>query len=63
MMISLLRILVLYCALTDMALVADRAGQMQNLHQQLAKAARELSEPAHMSHSRSQLEASSEARA
>jgi hypothetical protein len=39
---SLLRILVLYCALLDLAHVADRAGQMQNLHQQLARAAREL---------------------
>ena len=45
MMTSLLRILVLYCALTDMAHVADKAGQMQNLHQQLVRAARELSEP------------------
>ena len=44
-MTSLLKILVLYSALIDLAHVADRAGQMQNLHQQLAKAARELSEP------------------
>jgi hypothetical protein len=42
MMASLLKILVLYCALTDMACIADKAGQMQNLHMQLAKAAREL---------------------
>ena len=41
-MTSLLRILVLYCALTDLAQVVDKAGQMQNLHQQLARAAREL---------------------
>ena len=40
---SLLRILVLYCALVDLGQVADRAGQMQDLHQQLVKAARELS--------------------
>jgi hypothetical protein len=39
---SLLKILVLYCALTDLACVTGKAGQMQNLHQQLAKAAREL---------------------
>jgi hypothetical protein len=39
---SLLRILVLYCALTDMAHVADLAGQTHNLHQQLIRAAREL---------------------
>ena len=45
MTLSLLRILVLYCALVDMSQVADRAGGMQNLHQQLAKAARELSGP------------------
>ena len=63
MMTSLLKILVLNCALTDMAHVADKAGQMQNLHQQLAKAARELSEPARTSDSRSQFEASGEARA
>ena len=43
-MISLLRILVLYCALVDLAHGADKAGQTENLHQQLAKAARELSE-------------------
>jgi hypothetical protein len=42
MMISLLRLLVLYCALTDLGQLADRAGQMQDLHQQLVKAAREL---------------------
>ncbi len=42
-MISLLlKLLVLYCALLDMAQVADRAGQMQDLHQQLIKAAREI---------------------
>ena len=41
-MTSLLRLLVLYCALTDLAQVAERAGQMQDLHQQLVKAAREL---------------------
>ena len=45
MALSLLRILVLYCALVDMSQAADRAGGMQNLHQQLTKAARELSEP------------------
>ena len=39
---SLLKILVLYCALVDLAHAPDRAGQMQNLHQQLARAAREL---------------------
>jgi hypothetical protein len=50
MMTSLLKILVLYCGLIDMAQVTDRAGQMQNLHQQLAKAARELSEPTDPSH-------------
>jgi hypothetical protein len=44
MMTSLLRILVLYCALTDLAQAADRAGEMQNAHQQLARAARELTE-------------------
>ena len=42
-MTSLLKILVLYSALIDVAHVVDRAGQMQNLHWQLAKAARELS--------------------
>jgi hypothetical protein len=42
MITFLLRLLVLYCALTDMAQVVERAGQMQDLHQQLAKAAREL---------------------
>ena len=42
-MTSLLKILVLDCALIDLAHVTDGAGQMQNLHQQLAKAARELS--------------------
>ena len=41
-MIALLRILVLYCALTDLASVADRAGQMQDLHGQLIRAAREI---------------------
>jgi hypothetical protein len=45
MTLALLRIMVLYCALVDLGQVADRAGQMQDLHQQLAKAARELSEP------------------
>ena len=40
---SLLKILVLYCALIDMTQVMERAGQMQDLHQQLVKAARELS--------------------
>ena len=40
-MITLLRILVLYCALTDLGAVADRAGQMQDLHTQLVRAARE----------------------
>ena len=40
-MITLLRLLVLYCALTDLAAVADRAGQMQDLHTQLVRAARE----------------------
>jgi hypothetical protein len=44
MVISLLRILVLYCALVDLAHVADKAGQMQDLHQQLARAAREISD-------------------
>ena len=39
---TFLRILVLYCALVDLAHVVDKAGQTQNLHQQLAKAAREL---------------------
>jgi hypothetical protein len=39
---SLLKLLVLYCALIDMAHLDERAGQMQNLHLQLAKAAREL---------------------
>ena len=43
MMTSLLKILVLYSALIDVAHVLDRAGQTQNLHWQLAKAARELS--------------------
>jgi hypothetical protein len=42
-MISLIRILVLYCALLDVAHAAEKAGQMQDLHLQLAKAARELS--------------------
>jgi hypothetical protein len=42
MMTSLLGILALYRALVDLAHVADRAGQMQDLHQQLARAAREL---------------------
>ncbi|HVH01845.1 MAG TPA: hypothetical protein VM891_02650 [Amaricoccus sp.] len=42
MVISLLRLLVLYCALTDLSAVADRAGQMQDLHSQLVKAAREI---------------------
>ena len=42
MMTSLLKILVLYCALIDVAHVADRAGQTHNLHLQLVKAAREL---------------------
>ena len=42
-MTSLLKILVLYSALIDVAHVLDRAGQTQNLHWQLAKAARELS--------------------
>ena len=42
MITSLLRALILYCALTDLMQVADKAGQMQNLHQQLARAAREL---------------------
>lgn len=42
MVIFLLRLLVLYCALTDLAAVTDRAGQMQDLHSQLVKAAREL---------------------
>jgi hypothetical protein len=41
-MTAIFKILVLYCALVDLAQVADHAGQMQNLHQQLAKAAREL---------------------
>jgi hypothetical protein len=41
-MTSIFKILVLYCALLDMTQAADKAGQMQNLHQQLAKAAREL---------------------
>jgi hypothetical protein len=45
MTLALLRILVLYCALVDLGQVTDRAGQMQDLHQQLAKAARELSGP------------------
>ena len=39
---TFLRILVLYSALVDLAHAADKAGQMQNLHQQLVKAAREL---------------------
>jgi hypothetical protein len=43
-MTKLLRILTLYCALTDMAHAVDRAGQMQDLHQQLVKAAQALSE-------------------
>jgi hypothetical protein len=43
-MTTVLRILVLYCALIDMAHVADRAGQMQDLHQQLVKAAQALGE-------------------
>jgi hypothetical protein len=42
MITSLLRMLVLYCALVDMAQATNKAGQMTNLHQQLAKAAREL---------------------
>ena len=41
---TLLKILVLYCALTDVARVSDHAGQMQDVHQQLAEAARELTE-------------------
>lgn len=45
MTLSLLRILILYCALVDLGQLADRAGQMQDLHQQLVKAARELSGP------------------
>ena len=45
MTLSLLRILVLYCALVDLGQVVDRAGQMRDLHQQLVKAARELSGP------------------
>jgi hypothetical protein len=40
-MIALLRILVLYCALTDLAAAAERAGQMQDMHAQLVRAARE----------------------
>ena len=40
-MITLLRLLVLYCALTDLAAVVDRAGQMQDVHTQLVRAARE----------------------
>ena len=43
-MTSLLKLLVLYCALTDLAGTADHAGQMQNLHRQLATAARELTD-------------------
>jgi hypothetical protein len=39
---SILKLLVLYCALLDIAHVADTAGQMENLHSQLVKAAREL---------------------
>jgi hypothetical protein len=45
MTLALLRTLVLYCALVDLGQAADRAGQMQDLHQQLVKAARELSGP------------------
>lgn len=45
MTLALLRILVLYCALVDLGQLADRAGQMRDLHQQLVKAARELSGP------------------
>jgi hypothetical protein len=41
-MLTLLRILVLYCTLTDLAAVAERAGQMQDLHAGLVKAAREI---------------------
>ncbi len=40
-MIALIRILVVYCALTDLAAAPDRAGQMQELHVQLVRAARE----------------------
>lgn len=40
---SNLKILVLYCALVNLAHVTERAGQMHDLYQQLAKAARELS--------------------
>ena len=43
-MTSLLKLLVLYCALTDLAGAADHAGQMQNVHQQLARAARDLTD-------------------
>ena len=42
-MASIIKILVLYCALTDLSHATDKIGQMQNLHLQLAKAARELS--------------------
>ena len=45
MTLALLRILVLYCALVDLGQLSARAGQMHDQHQQLAKAARELSEP------------------
>ena len=50
MAISLLRILVLYCALVDLGHVGERAGQMQDLHKQLIQAARELSEPGRAAH-------------
>jgi len=42
MITALLRLLVLYCALADIAHAGERAGQMQEVHQQLVKAAREL---------------------
>jgi hypothetical protein len=44
MMTSLFKILVLYCALVDLAHAADHAGRTQDAHQQLARAARELTE-------------------
>ena len=39
---SLLKVLVLYCALTDIAHVTEKAGQMNDMHRQLAKAAWEI---------------------
>ena len=43
-MTSLLKLLVLYCALTDLAGTFNHSDQTQHPHQQLARAARELTD-------------------